>query len=376
MMGGTVAPQATPAGPPIGATGGYALPQALGAIQPLSTFEVRVDSRTFTTNSNINIDLPRVGYLKSIKIVVKGTLTNTPGTGTITAGDPRNIISQMALVFQGINRVRALSGIGENVIDGLDFPVLAPKQTFSATTGAQTFYMEWTMMLPVSETNLLGVLYVGGGSTYPQLQITSGAENQIVTLTGNATSVLSAATIDTYVEWIDAPAPAPPRTVTVQGKQVTYPPKGLWRETLNMKQTQVLTTQVITSPNSQTPIELPRGPVYSRIVLVAFWGGVVDASDQLLIGCNLDVQQITGIGRATNDLFDMRHRQVYFKTRPGGIYVFTFIDKTSSDRDLLYTSQLGKFTLTPLGSAATPPANSYVQVLTETLVPLQSPGVI
>lgn len=367
-----------PISQPIGFTGGVDLPGVVQSLSNLRILRSEFDSRAFTENQRLNVVIPNVGYIKNLRLIFEGTLTVTLGTGSATAGDPRKLLREVAYSLQSTNRLRALDGIAENIIETLDYQVLNPKQTFTVAGGPNPVYLEWSMQLPISEANLLGISYIGGGTTYAALEITQGAISDIVTLAGGATATLTG-TWRFVMDWIDAEAPRAPREITVtnsDGKpeRRTIPGQGLWRETSRIKQTQVLRSQVFASAGQEVAIDLPLGFPYLRIVLISYENNIVDSDDTLIQRARIELQQQSKLRDESVRVFDMIHRQTFFKSRPGGVYVFSFIDMTGSDRDILRTDAIGRMVLWLTAGTATPPATNRVDIITEQLVPLQNAG--
>lgn len=367
-----------PAGgpPPRSGVGGLSVPEAIASEHNLRIIRTPIQTFSFREGIRESVRIPNVGYVKQLRVIVKLAITVTPGTGSATAGDFRNLIRQLTTTFQGSNRPHDLDGIGENLFNNLDLPVLVNKITApSGTLTAQTYniYLELTPQYGISETNLLGILYVGGSSTYASLDISQGLISEAIVLTGNATAVLASGTVDVYMEWVDEREPIPETVIPAQGDTPPQyvPGQGLWRETSMLKYVQLHDTIQLTSAGQQWQTELPRGPIYTRIGLLYFAGTSIDVNDTLPNTAELVSQQIASLRRETVDSLDRDYRESYLKNRPGGWYVMTFLDKTGSDRDLLHTGGLGRLQVKGVNAlGVTPAANSRIRIYTETLVAL------
>jgi hypothetical protein len=116
------------------------------------------------------------------------------------------------------------------------------------------------------------------------------------------------------------------------------------------------------------------GSPYLRIGLVAYADNAVDSLDTILEGYSLRLENTTTIWDFDLDFSDRTFRELYFKDRPGGVHVLSFIDRTASDRDVMYTRDLGRFELvlhTGADAPANDPANNFVRIFVQRLVYLE-----
>jgi hypothetical protein len=371
-----VSPAVPVAGPaPRTAVGGLDVPAALASQVNLRILRTPLQNFNFRQGVRESVRIPNIGYIKNLRLIIKGTLRITTPTGTATAGDGRRLLRQLTTTFQGSNRPHDLDGVAESIWNTLDTPVVSNKIVFPSgalAAGDYPVYLEFTPLYGISETNLLGILYIGGESTYASLDVTMGAGNEAVALTGGATAELVNGSCDVYMEWIDEREPIPESTIPgSDNNPPTYVPgQGLWRETSMLKFVQLHDTIQLTSANQDWSVELPRGPIYNRVGLLFYDGNAIDADDSLMNTFELVSQQIASIRRETVDSLDEDFRKTYLKTRPPGFQVMTFLDKTGSDRDLLHSGGLGRLQLKGRNSAQVPPAGSKIMVYTETLVSL------
>lgn len=359
-------------------TGGEAIPEAIQSITNLRTIRQKIADQAAVLGGRNRLEIPNVGYAKSYLLTFTGTLDVTPGTGTATAGDPRKLVKNLAFNVQSAVDIHELGGVEETILNQLDFTVVNAKQTFAVAAGANNFYLELRVFLPLTEENLNGLIYKGGGSTVPILDLSLGNAADIVALTGNATAAFSSLTVRVYEDRIDAEAPRNPEKIvrTVNGRQqeVINPGRGLWQETSQYIETVVDRDVGITGPNQDVSVDLQLGSPYLRILLVAYNNNAVDSTDTILRAVSIRLENTTTIWDIEKDFIDRTYRELFFKSRPGGVWPLSFIDAVASDRDVIYTRDLGRFELrlhTASGAPAGAPQNNYVRVVVQRLVYLE-----
>lgn len=359
-------------GVPVSATGGEALPQAVASLHNLRTIIQGVYDAPVRFNAENVAILPDIGYSKAYRIYFTGTLDVTPGTGTVTAGDPRKLIRNLGYFVMTSTRIHELPGVAENFLNNLDFKVIPSKQNFTVNAGSNQFYMEFVLFLPFSERKMAGLIYKGGGSTYATLRAVLGGAGDILTATGNATAVFSSLNMQVREERIDAEAPQNPRRVQTQVngrmQETLIPGRGLWQETSRFIETVVDQEVNIAGANREIPVDMQLGLPYLRILLISYLNGNVDSGDTMLSGWRLEFENTTTTWDFNLNESDRVYREMYRKNRPGGLHVISFRDKTDSDRDTLYTRDLGRFAII-LKTAATAPATpnplNQVQVVVQ-----------
>lgn len=362
---------------PAAYTGGEDIPRAIESVSNVRTIIQPIYNRAAVLSANNIVEIPKVGYAKVYRVILSGSLTCTPGTGTITAGDPRKLLANIAFSMQGATRIHTVNGILENLINMVDNQVVNNKQTFSVNSGANTFYMEWEVMLPYTEANLGGLVYKGGGATYPTLEVTLGAVTDILALTGNATAAFASLNLKVQEERIDAEAPrSPERVIVTRGNEQVeeiIPGRGLWEETTQFISTFVDRREEIPGPNVQIPVDLQLGLPYLRLFLVSYLNNAVDSGDTILSGYKVRLENTTDMWEFDLDFSDRLYRDLYYKNRPGGVHVISFIDRTASDRDILYSRDLGRLELTLItASTAVAGSGNFVQLGVQQAVPLQA----
>ncbi len=359
-------------------TGGEAIPEAISSITNLRTIRQKIIDQAARLDGRNRLEIPNVGYAKSYLITLTGTLDVTLGTGTITAGDPRKLVKNLAFNVQSAVDVHELAGVEENLLNMIDFTVVNARQQFTVANGSNAFYLELLLFLPLTEENLNGIIYKGGGSTVPILDLVLGNVGDITTVTGGATRAFSSLNVRVYETRFDAEAPRNPervvRMVNGQEQEVINPGRGLWQETSQYIETVVDREVRINGPNQDVSVDMQLGSPYLRILMVSYLNNEVDSGDVILSNYQLRLENTTTIWDVDRDFSDRTFRELYFKQRPGGVHVASFIDLVASDRDVIYTRDLGRFELvlrTGPNAPANNPANNYVRIVVQRLVYLE-----
>jgi hypothetical protein len=132
--------------------------------------------------------------------------------------------------------------------------------------------------------------------------------------------------------------------------------------------------------NLVEPFRIPIGPMYSRIIILAYVGNVLDSEVEsgntaITEKSELGVQEATVIESRERWQFDSDYRDSYYKVRPTGVMVHSGIDQSGTDEDLWVTQDLGNFTLALTASArANGATGSRWEVYTQALQPVSEPG--
>lgn len=351
------------------------------------------------------IPLPKSGYMERPIFRLEALAANTgfqivqgATAQAITMNDIRNLINRIRFELSSTVVPKSLSGLACDIIDNLDVAVVNANNnqvpTSASLSGAanstvtQNFVLELSPRFTISDQNLYGIPYLGALSTVPQLVVDfnpllgSAANGSPMTAAAagpNASIVGVTAKVDGWR--IDLPAPvAPSATTDANGNTVQIPGEGLWAEAGYLLTTKVVDTQTSVGPGSQKPFNIPIGPMYSRIVLLAFVDGLLDsesgaAPQSILDHCELAVQQATIIESRYPWQYDSDYRNAYYKTRPKGVYVHSGIDQSGTDEDLWVTQDLGSFQLTPFATNnADGNAQTQFQLITQALQPISRPG--
>lgn len=337
----------------------------------------------------VQIELPKSSYMTRAIIRISGKIRVKQGAEKInlTKVDPRLFINRFEFALSGSTSPRTLSGIQSDIIDGLDLPAIAPnKQLYNLPEPAKevaeekAFEIEMSPSFVISPQNLYGIPYLGAPSTVPEFNIMFGnPDGTLVKKEKNGPEItLVNGQVEVFLERIDLPAPVMPRTVTqqVNGQtvQTQIPGQGLYLESGYMILSRMYEEQK-PAANGTKLFQLPLGPDYTRIIILAFTEkGVLDVNDTLLKEAKLTVQQATSIESMKPWHFSNLYRHMYNKERPGGVYVFSGIDETGTDADLYVTRELGNFALEVESNEVAVGEEAKYQVVTQQLVPLSEPG--
>lgn len=384
---GAVAPGGMPA-----AAGGVTIGQALTSVVPgiRKLKKIAVSGAIPAEGGLVPLDLPKASYMSRAVIKVTGKIKVKQGAEKINLAkvDPRRFIDRFEFALSGTTSPRVLTGIQSDVIDGLDLPAIAPnKQLYNLPEPAKeaseekAFEIEMSPQFVISPQNLYGIPYLGAPSTVPQFNIQFGNPNGTLVKPEKNGPEITIVNGKVEVElWrLDLPAPVMPRNVTTEqnGQKVTttIPGQGLYLESGFMILSKMYEEQR-PAANGSKLFQLPLGPDYTRIIVLAFTDkGVLDTeAEPLLEKAELSVQQATTIESKKIWQFDNEYRHLYNKERPSGVYVFSGIDETGTDADLYVTRELGNFDLELHTGNVAVGENAKFQVITQQLVPLSEPG--
>lgn len=382
--GGAVAMSGMPA-----AAGGVDVSAAITSVVPgiRKLKKVAIEADIPAQGGVVRLNLPKSSYWQKGTLRITGSvgITQPAGLQTITYGDPRLFLQKMEFSLSGSTSPRVLTGLQADIIDNLDVPAVSPnKVTFTGgqgvinTTTNYAFAEEWSPRLTVSDQNLYGIPYLGAAGTVPQLTLTFGRPDQtFVTVGGTGASAQFVGGKVQLEMWrVDLPAPIAPQQIVVGNEVQEVPGQGLYHESSYILITRMLDAVDLTSSGTTKTFKMPAaGPDYLRMVLLAYKNGVLDdETAPLLQRADLVVQQATAIESKEIWQFDNEYRATYNKTRPTGVYVFSGIDLTGTDADIYVTRDLGNFDLVAVGSANSVPGNSRFELVTQSLLPLSSPG--
>jgi hypothetical protein len=382
------------------AAGGVDVSAALTSVRP----GIRKIKKLITQVSvvpgqtTVTIPFPKSGYLERPIIRIEGNFNLIQGATAqaMTMNDLRSLIQRIRFELSSTVVPKAMSGLACDVIDNLDVAVVSANANVVPSSGALSgiansnttvpFVLELSPRLTISDQNLYGIPYLGAISTVPQIvidfaplvgaagasPISQAAAGPTVTLTNTVVKVDG---------WrIDLPAPvAPSATTDAQGNVTQVAGEGLWAESSYLLKTNLIDSQDTVTASLQRQFRIPIGPMYSRIILLAYVGGVLDpetaAPNSILDHTELGVQQVTTIESRAPWQFNSDYRNAYYKTRPPGVYVHSGIDQSGTDEDLWVTQDLGDFILTAF---TTPNANGAAGTKYECygqgLMPISAPG--
>lgn len=382
------------------AAGGVDVSAALTSVRP----GIRKIKKLITQVSvvpgqtTVTIPFPKSGYLERPIIRIEGNFNVIQGATAqaMTMNDLRTLVQRIRFELSSTVVPKAMSGLACDVIDNLDVAVVAANANVVPTSGSLTgaansnltvpFVLELSPRFTISDQNLYGIPYLGAISTVPQIvidfaplvgaagasPITQAAAGPTVTLTNTVIKVDG---------WrIDLPAPvAPSATTDAEGNVTQVAGEGLWAESSYLLKTNLIDSQDTVTAGLQRQFRIPIGPMYSRIILLAYVGGVLDpetaSPNSILDHTELGVQQVTTIESRYPWQFNSDYRNAYYKTRPPGVYVHSGIDQSGTDEDLWVTQDLGDFILTAFTSPnANGAAGTKYECYGQGLMPISAPG--
>lgn len=388
------------------AAGGVDVSAAIMSVRPgIRRIKKMVTTQAVPVNQvEFIVGLPNSGYLEQPVIRLEalgagaGFQIVQGGTAqAITMNDIRTLVQRVRFELSTTVVPKSLSGIQADIIDNLDVVVVNANANVVPTGGSlsgaanttttQNFVLELCPRFTISDQNLYGIPYLGAKSTVPQIVI------NFAPLLGPApSSPMTPAAAGPTATWqnlvckidgwrVDLPAPvAPSSTTDAAGNTVNIPGEGLWAESGYLFTTKLQKSLLGVGPGQQTPFDIPIGPMYARLMVLAFVDGILDtesgtAPQSILDHCELSVQEATIIESRYPWQYDSDYRKMYFKARPKGVYVHSGIDATGTDEDLYVTQDLGNFQLTPFASA-TPDGNAQTRfdLITQGLQPISTPG--
>lgn len=383
------------------AAGGVDVSAALTSVRPgIRKIKKLVTTYTLAAGqTSAIVPFPKSGYLERPIIRIEGNFNIVQGATAeaVTMNDLRSLVQRIRFELSSTVVPKALSGVACDTIDNLDVAVVNANAnvvpTSASLSGAANsnitvpFVLELSPRFTISDQNLYGIPYLGAISTVPQIVIdfapligAAGASPLSVAGAGPVATLVN--TVIKVDGWrIDLPAPvAPSATTDAEGNVQEIPGQGLWAESSYLLKTNMIDSQDQVSAGLQRQFRIPIGPMYSRLLLLAYVGGVLDSESgtapySILDHTELGVQQVTVIESRYPWQFNSDYRNAYYKTRPGGVYVHSGIDQSGTDEDLWVTQDLGDFILTAFASAnANGAAGTKFELYGQGLMPISTPG--
>jgi hypothetical protein len=383
------------------AAGGVDVSAALTSVRPgIRKIKKLLKSQAIVTGeTEVTMELPKSGYLERPIIRIEGTIQIKQGATAqaITVNDIRTLVQRIRFEMSSSVVPKNISGLVCDIIDNLDVAVVNANNNVVPTGGELSgiansttevpFVLELSPRLTVSDQNLYGIPYLGAISTTPRLVL------QLNPLLGEpgfapfhaAAAGPTAALVNTKIVldgWrIDLPAPvAPSATTDAEGHMTEIPGEGLWAESSYLLKTNLVGVKDQVTAGLQEQFRIPIGPMYTRLILLAYVGQVLDTevaagATGILEKSELGVQQVTTIESRFPWQFDSDYRNSYYKTRPKGVYVHSGIDQSGTDEDLWVTQDLGDFILTATATArANGAAGTRFELYGQGLMPISAPG--
>jgi hypothetical protein len=401
-----------------GAANGYAaqgFPQAAGGVDVSAAIMsvrpgIRKIKKLLTTQvvpqgtNELLVPLPKAGYLERPILRIRGLgagagfqIVQGATAQAITMNDIRNLVQRLRFELSSTVVPKSLSGLANDIIDNLDVAVVnannntvptgASLSGIANSTTTQNFILELSPRFTISDQNLYGIPYLGALSTVPQLVVDfapllgPASQSPMTAAAAGPTANMVNVVADLDGWRIDLPAPvAPSSTTDAQGNPIQIPGEGLWAEAGYLLTTKLVDTQNSVGPGSQRPFNIPIGPMYSRIVLLAYVQGILDsesgtAPQSILDHAEIQVQQATTIESRFPWQYDSDYRNAYYKVRPKGVYVHSGIDQSGTDEDLWVTQDLGNFQIIPFATAnADGNPQTKFELYTQGLQPISRPG--
>lgn len=388
------------------AAGGVDVSSALMSVRPgIRKIKKLVTTQAVPTGSaEIMIPLPKSGYMERpilrLEALSAGTGFQVVQGGVaqaITMNDIRTLVQRLRFELSSTVVPKSLSGLANDIIDNLDVAVVNANAnvvpTSASLSGAanstvtQNFVLELSPRFTISDQNLYGIPYLGAKSTVPQLVVDfapllgAAGVSPLTPAAAGPTASLVGVTAKVDGWRIDLPAPvAPSASTDAQGNVTQIPGEGLWAESSYLLTTKLVDTQDSVGAGAQKPFNIPIGPMYARILVLAYVAGILDSESgavpqSILDHCEISVQNSTIIEARYPWQYDSDYRNAYFKVRPKGVYVHSGIDQSGTDEDLWVTQDLGNFTLTPFASAnANGAPGTKFELYTQGLQPISLPG--
>lgn len=397
------APQGFPA-----AAGGVDVSAAMLSVRPgIRKIKKMVTTQTVPlgTQSGFILPLPNSGYIERCTLRINGDFSVTQGATqeAITVNDIRTLVQRIRFELSSTVVPRSLSGLASDIIDALDVAVVFPNTSRNVVptgasltaaasgTATQPFTLYLSPRFTISDQNLYGIPYLGALSTVPQFVIdfatllgtgtASAYQNVLTAAAAGPSATMPNTVIQVDGVRIDLPAPVAPQTYQAQdGSTQQTPGEGLYAESGFLLTTKLAGSQSSVGAGQQQPFNIPIGPMYARIILLAYVDGLLDtesgtAPQSILDHSELQVQEAVTIESRYPWQFSEDYFRAYYKNRPAGVYVHSGIDQSGTDEDLWVTQDLGNFQLIPFTSAnADGNSQTKYELYTQALQPISQPG--
>lgn len=331
---------------------------------------------------NTPITLEHVGLLKRLRLIFAGSITLTPGTGTITQDNqgPWNLFSNLLIRVSGLDLLYQVSGWGLYLIDLVTDQLYTPDYNPAVVTNATTterifsypaagaaqdlvFNLDLPFTIPLMGFEDLGLWLIQNETVnmevVPTFAALGGATrlNQPYLLTGNATAAVNSGAVAVWRDFYGVPA-----------KSEDMPPLGYvhqWEE------------QYDSISGSQVDIQHQRGGVLLRLL-----GQVVDA-DSTGGGANiidgLQPANLAGLSFKFDandtpfeeDVYQVlaRQREQYLRDLPQGVFTHDMFIDTHTLQDSYNTENYINLK-TRYRFAKSLISGSYIRTIRERLLPV------
>ncbi len=304
---------------------------AVQAQQPLVPFRQAarehidfVGTIPFVAGQVGRVDLPQVGLVNEVFVIVKGTMTLGTGGGTITPDGPWALVNQLRLFLNTGVDIYRLSGYQAFIESYLRKESFNASQisTFPTAAGANA----WTLFfsIPVAINNGLnfsqGLINLATQGLRATVEITWGTLADAVS---NATSFVGAAEV--WYRYYELPDP----------RRVAYPRLDVIHRLINDR-------MAITGTGEQRYL-LPEQGQLLQLVHIVRLNGVRNSADVRRL--DLVVNKASYLYRVSADVQRWLHQFRYTQALPVGVFVWDLFhaqnDVTQGDaRDAIHTEQV------------------------------------
>lgn len=309
------------------------------------------------------LSLPRVGYLGKAHIIVNGTMTITPGTGTATLSEkaPWNLFRRIRYEIGSGTTLFSTSGWGAYLVDlrsklgydpdnngGVDSGSGGEIYSAAANAGANDWDFGLTIPITPNDRDILGMILLQGEGTVTQFNLewsnAGGATHDFpIVLTGNATAAFTG-TAKLVLE-----------TFTVPAALENQPPLDRVFQTLE-------TVNPIFSVG-ENAIKMMEENSYLRIIHSVELNGRLNTNDVEKMRLRYNITDVPYELDLDTMLYLERRR--YTRDMPKGVFVWEMFDQGypnyGGDRDILAAGGLAELeSMINVTAGATLGANNNV----------------
>lgn len=323
--------------------------------------------QNYSAGNRLYFELPPVGLLSRLFLVVKGTMTLAPGTGSIALSDrlAYNLIKRIKILANSGTAIYDVSGFGTYIVNHFQRIGTAPDKTivdrtigtevYSAPiqTGDNAWIMGLEIPIAMDENSLLGMILLQNNATQLVLEVefnaAGGANNLIapIVLTGNATASF-VGTTEVMMEYF-----------TVPKEKKDYPPINVIHQWLEQQ-------DAITSTGENVK-SLIKGNTFMRLVHYLTLVNALDTTDVSKLKIVYNQSETPYQISKEAQLFLQRKR--YGMDLPKGVFCHDYA-MTPSSRDFINSANVTEFqSIIDIASGATVTAGqSFINTLSEQLI--------
>lgn len=332
-------------------------------ILPLAT-------RSYTAGQSFSQDIDHIGFLATITIRFKGTLTCTHASKTTFTKAPEapwNLIKRIELVLNSGISIWNTSGYGAYVKNLLDRyhsridEIITGSTHFQfenvVSSGGTANDLEFTLKLNVSpnDRDLLALLPLQSDQVLATLKIDCDSAGVLMTETDITTSLTGSFYMST--EFFDLPSDQKNNMPVLNSVH------------------QVLEETVSLYSTGENRIVIPRGNTYMKIINIIKLNGTLNSADidSIALKTNLTKQPY----KVSGGDFQYMHVDRYGRPLPTGTFVHDFffqgLPNLGNHRDLFNSDEVSEFDqfITVSSSATLGASNNTVRVIREMLVDVQ-----